>query len=74
MIKPEGSILKPDIRGSESKTTIQKIQSKDAHSAHSPPCISPYKKSQIESLNNIKSKLKFEVDLSSENNTENIDD
>ena len=48
MIKPEGSILKPD-RSSESKAT-NKVPSKNAGS---PPHLSIHEKSQVENINNI---------------------
>ena len=50
IIKPEGSVLKPDILGSATRKGNYKLLSKDAET---PPYLSPNKKSQVESFNNI---------------------
>ena len=80
MIKPEGSVLKVEIRNNSGlkPSDSRAFDNKYYHDSFvfSGAGVSPFKKSQVESFNNIKSKLQFDIELSDEEGmkNENIED
>ena len=78
MIKPEGSVLKVDIRNSSGlkPSDSRAFDNQYYHDSFVFSGVSPFKKSQVESFNNIKSKLQFDIELSDEEGVkhENIED
>lgn len=78
MIKPDGSVLKVDIRNSSGlKPSHSRVFDNQCYQdSFVFSGVSPFKKSQVESFNNIKSKLQFDIELSDEEGikNENIED